>query len=122
MTTTPDPRPVAEMIAGSVLLHGWRCVDCRHPMLWSTPRCPRCGSNVEASSFGPEGAIWSSTVVRVPVPGRTPPYAMAYVDLDDGPRVLAHVNGPAERVGVGARVRLLEQGILGDVVVQEVGL
>jgi uncharacterized protein len=122
MTTTPDPRPVAEMIAGTVLLHGWRCVTCRHPLLWSTPRCPRCGGSVEASSFGPEGVIWSSTVVRVPVPGRTPPYAMAYVDLDDGPRVLAHVEGPAQRLEVGTRVRLLEQGIHGDVMVKEVGV
>jgi uncharacterized OB-fold protein len=42
-------------------------------------------------------------VVRIPVPGRTPPYALAYVDLDDGPRVLAHADDP---VDIGARVRL----------------
>jgi uncharacterized OB-fold protein len=45
---------------------------------------------------------------------------MAYVDLDDGPRVLAHVAGPAERVAVGARVRLLPPGEQGDVMVEEV--
>lgn len=54
--------------------------------------------------FGPEGVVWSATVVRVPLPGRAPPYGLAYVDLDDGPRVLAHVQG--ETVPIGARVRL----------------
>lgn len=52
--------------------------------------------------------MWSATVVRIPVAGRTPPYALAYVDLDDGPRVLAHVvagNGDTAP-SVGARVRL----------------
>ena len=119
MTTTPDPRPVVEMIAGTVLLHGWRCVGCRHPLLWSTPRCPRCGGGVEVSSFGPEGVVWSSTVVRVPVPGRTPPYSMAYVDLDDGPRVLAHVAGEPVRLAVGTRVALTAPEPQGDVMVME---
>jgi uncharacterized OB-fold protein len=50
-------------------------------------------------------------VVRVPVPGRTPPYALAYVDLDDGPRVLAHAD---DAVPIGARVRLAESA-QGDV-------
>jgi len=45
---------------------------------------------------------------------------MAYVDLDDGPRVLAHVAGPPERLAVGARVTLRAQGSEGDVIVEEV--
>lgn len=49
--------------------------------------------------------------MRIPVPGRTPPYALAYVDLDDGPRVLAHVVHARGRhdtpVPIGSRVRLL---------------
>lgn len=120
MTTTPDPRPTAVSVDGSHLLQGWRCRSCRLPLLWATPRCPGCGGSVEADTFGPGGTVWSSTVVRVPVPGRTPPYGMAYVDLDDGPRVLVHVAGPAERVAVGSRVRLLPPGEQGDVTVEEV--
>jgi uncharacterized OB-fold protein len=46
-----------------------------------------------AGSFGPGGTVFSATVLRVPVPGRTPPYGLAYVDVDDGPRLLAHVRG-----------------------------
>lgn len=62
--------------------------------------------------------MWSSTVVRVPVPGRTPPYAMAYVDVDDGPRILAHVDGPAERIAVGTRVTLTIGDAEGDLTVE----
>lgn len=87
-------------------------------MLWASPVCPVCADAPVETMFGPEGVVWSSTVVRVPVPGRTPPYSMAYVDLDDGPRVLAHVHGTTDRVNVGSRVRLLGQSPEGDVVVE----
>lgn len=120
MTTTPDPRPGVTTSGEGTVLHGWRCTECRMPSLWATPRCAVCGGGVIADRFGPRGTVWSSTVVRVPVPGRTPPYAMAYVDLDDGPRVLAHVAGPPERLGVGARVILAPKGTEGDVMVEEV--
>lgn len=76
--------------------------------------------------FGPSGTVWSSTVVRVPVPGRTPPYGLAYVDLDNGPRVLAHVADPGtdtgtdpgtERVPPGTRVTIVGETLDGDVLV-----
>lgn len=66
------------------------------------------------SSFGPGGSVWSSTVVRVPIPGRTPPTVMAYVDLDDGPRVLCHVGSAVERLPIGSRVQLVGMTSHGD--------
>jgi uncharacterized protein len=119
MHTTPDPRPVVALTEGGLRLGGWRCQTCRHPMLWAAPRCPLCAGAMTPEAFGPEGVVWSSTVVRVPIPGRTPPYAMAYIDLMDGPRVLAHVDGPAERLPVGSRVTLVEHSADGDIVVKE---
>lgn len=70
-------------------------------------------------------------MVRVPVPGRTPPYGLAYVDLDDGPRILAHVaddvadhgtvdGSPVERVAPGTRMRVSGSTDLGDVQVETV--
>ena len=88
--------------------------------LWASPRCPLCGGRPEAATFGPAGSVWSSTVVRVAVPGRTPPYGLAYVDLEDGPRVLAHVDpgaDAAERLTPGTRVRLSGATPDGDVLV-----
>lgn len=123
MTTTPDPRPrlVQDVGEGAPGVVGTRCSACGHPSLWSAPRCQRCGGTVAAAVFGPLGVVWSSTVVRVPVPGRTPPYALAYVDLDGGPRVLAHVADLDERVAPGSRVRVSGTTGDGDVVVEVVG-
>jgi uncharacterized protein len=86
-------------------------------MLVHPPRCSRCFAAVEADRFGPTGTVWSSTVVRIAVPGRTPPYTLAYVDLDNGPRVLAEVLGTTERVDVGTRVALSQQSDIGNVTV-----
>jgi uncharacterized protein len=87
-------------------------------MLVCPPRCNRCFAHVAAESFGPAGVVWSSTVVRIAVPGRTPPYTLAYVDLRNGPRVLAEVLGTTERVDVGTGVTLGRQSELGNLTVE----
>ncbi len=88
-------------------------------MLALPPRCSRClEPHVAQAVFGAHGTVWSSTVVRIPVPGRTPPYALAYVDIDDGPRVLAHVEDRTDRIAVGERVQLAASTAEGDVAVQ----
>lgn len=100
-----DPRPRTRTAGSAAVVVGMRCTGCGHPIAFVRPRCPACRGPVEAAEFGPEGTVWSATVVRIPVPGREPPYALAYVDLDDGPRVLAHL--PGDRAAdVGSRVRL----------------
>ena len=64
--------------------------------------------------FGPGGTVWSSTVVRIPVAGREPPVALAYVDLDDGPRVLVHAPLAPDAPAVGSRVVLVAPTAAGD--------
>jgi len=121
MTTLPDPRPaVAPDDTGVTRLHGARCTSCGHPLLVHPPRCARCLGPLAPARFGPAGTVWSSTVVRIGVPGRTPPYTLAYVDLVDGPRILAHVAGHTERVAVGTAVRLVPSSREGDLVVEVV--
>ena len=97
-----------------MVVAGVRCTSCGHVVAFERVRCPQCAGAVVETEFGPAGTVWASTVVRVPVPGRTPPYALAYVDLDDGPRVLAHVAGATEPPPVGGRVRLDGQTRDGD--------
>jgi hypothetical protein len=58
--------------------------------------------------------VFAATVLRVPVPGRTPPYGLAYTDLDDGPRILAHVDPPDRALSPGTRVRLIGTTPEGD--------
>ena len=91
-------------------------------MAAAPPRCPRCGrSSMAPAAFGPEGTVFSSTVLRIPVPGRTPPLTLAYVDVDGGPRILAHVDGPDEALAPGSRVALSGWNEHGDPVVGRCG-
>ncbi|MFC5746865.1 OB-fold domain-containing protein [Actinomadura rugatobispora] len=86
-----------------------RCADCgalRHP---PGPMCPSCHSVkrdfVVASG---RGEVHSYVVHHhPPVPGRTPPYVVAVVDLEEGVRIVGNVNGcPPEDVAIGMPVKL----------------
>ena len=89
-----------------VLLAGGRCHVCRYPTVAPLPRCPVCGGASGPDEMGPAGTVFSATVLRIPVPGRTPPMVLAYVDLDDGPRILAHVDSAAHAPAPTSRVHL----------------
>ena len=46
------------------------------------------------------GTIYSVTTVRVPVMDELkPPYFLALVDLDEGPRLLTNIDGERARIG-----------------------
>jgi hypothetical protein len=110
-TSTPDPR--SRLAEGR--LEGSRCTVCGYRLAGTAPRCPACGGSLAPALFGPEGVVWASTVLRVPVQERSVPYVLAYVDLDEGPRVLAHVEADADHPpSVGARVRLSATSPEGD--------
>jgi uncharacterized OB-fold protein len=106
-----DPRPVIVASGGGHALAGGRCRACGHALTRRLPRCPWCRGEVAAERFGPEGAVWAVTVLHVPAGDRDAPYTLAYVDLDDGPRLLVHLT---ERAEIGARVRLAEPTPAGD--------
>lgn len=108
-----DPRPVVREHDEHQRLDGGRCQACGHAVALRLPRCPRCAGDVAPAWFGPDGSIWALTVVHVPArAGDAVPYTLAYVDLDAGPRLLAHVEGDGARVG--ARVRLVATTAAGD--------
>ena len=98
-----DPRPGIVEQGGRHVLLGGRCVSCGHALARRTPRCPWCRSAVEPAAFGPDGVIWAVTVVHVTAGDRDVPYTLAYLDLDDGPRLLVQLDRPA---AVGDRARL----------------
>lgn len=102
---------------GAALLAGARCPACGYVAAAARPRCPECAAALEETLFGPGARVWASTVVRVPVAGRVPPYGLAYVDVDDGPRVLAHAPGDVP-LEVGSRVRLAGLTAEGDIRVE----
>ena len=113
-----DPRPP---VRGDTVV-GVRCGACGYPSAPAAPWCPSCQSrDQEPAAFGPGGTVWSSTLVQIPVGRWKPPYAIAYVDLDDGPRVLAHLASP-EIVKAGTRVRITHGDEGGDLHVTTEGV
>ena len=118
-TTAPDPRAQLVERDGQVLLAGGRCRACRDRTPYLVPRCPVCGEETDPADMGPGGTVFSGTVLRIGVPGRRPPMVLAYVDVDDGPRILAHVNGSDQAPAPMARVRLVGQTPDGDPLVSE---
>lgn len=117
-----DPRPKVVPYGEGAAVVGVRCTTCGYPVAFLRPACPVCSGPVSEQRFGPNGTVFASTVVRIPVGTRTPPYGLAYVDLDDGPRVLAAstagTDGTTAAVPVGTRVRLVGVGQAGDPVVE----
>ncbi len=104
-STTYQPELIGQAGRDECAVSGSRCTSCGRGAAPPTPRCPWCGSRSEAVSFAPRGRIWSSSVIHIDVGTRKPPYGVAYVDLDDGPRVLTLLGRPA-RLSNGTRVEL----------------
>lgn len=86
-----------------------RCDDCEHVVWYPRERCDQCGSTsvtwFEASG---RGTVYSCTVTRR-IPGSwraATPFVLAYVELDEGPRVATNVVGcDPETVHIGQAVR-----------------
>jgi uncharacterized OB-fold protein len=115
LSPLPDPRPAVVLDEdGTARVAGWRCESCAYPVAVPAPWCPRCQEELATARFGPGGTVWASTVLRVPLPGRVPPWGLVYVDLDDGPRVLGHFLDCDAPLPVGATVLLHEVTTDGD--------
>ncbi|NMM87395.1 hypothetical protein B2J88_24055 [Rhodococcus sp. SRB_17] len=101
-----DPRPRVVTRGVDVFIAGNRCTACRFPTTSTAPKCPVCRKPMEATEFGPDGVIFASTRLHIAVPGYTPPFSVAYLILDDGPRVLVHTSSDGP-VPAGTRARLV---------------
>ena len=85
-------------------------------------RCPRClGDDWRWETASGRGAVHSFTVDRtghVPALAKLAPYAIAIVELDDGPRCTARlVDCDVEQVRVGMRVEAAYEDVEGGTVV-----
>jgi uncharacterized protein len=93
--------------------NGGRCSACGLRLFPFTPSCPSCAkTTMEVCRLASTGEVYSRSTVHV---GTAAPYTLAYVDLDDGVRLLAKVRGDAS---IGGRVRVI--GAEGGAVVVEV--
>jgi uncharacterized OB-fold protein len=104
---TPETEPFWHAAAeGKLLLR--RCEDCKATMWYPRTRCPECGSShtdwFEASG---RGTVYSFTVNhKGDGPYRSAPFVLAYVELDEGPRVLTNiVDIDSSELAIDMRVR-----------------
>ena len=69
-----------------------KCSACNHVYFPPRPFCPQCASP-DVSVFRASGraTLHSYVIHHRPVPGFTPPYAIAVVELDEGPRMMSNI-------------------------------
>lgn len=91
------PRPTPETRhfwdgarAGELRLQ--RCADCARAYFPPRPFCPHCGSDeIEVFRASGRATLYSYVIHHRPVPGFTPPYAIAVVQLEEGPRMMTNL-------------------------------
>jgi len=71
-----------------------RCDDCAKVYFPPRPFCPACASR-KVSVFAASGRarLFSYVIHHRPAPGFTPPYAIAVVELAEGPRLMTNITG-----------------------------
>ena len=82
------------------------CSSCGVRQFYARPFCLACQSDdIAWVEVRGTGTVYSATIVRVPVvQNLEPPYVVAVVELDEGPRITTNVLDKV--VPIGARVRV----------------
>jgi uncharacterized protein len=99
---------------GSYYLVGSKCSSCGKVSFLEREVCPACSSFAghERVLIGKTGRINNFTVAHVAPAGYTAPYILAFVDLAEGPRIFATIEGDlatAGRLCLGDEVRLVAE-------------
>jgi uncharacterized OB-fold protein len=92
---TPETQPFWDgAAAGKLRIQ--RCTDCGAPYFYPRPLCPSCGSgNVEWFTASGDATLYSYVINHRPAPGfeEEAPYAIAVVQLAEGPRMMTSLVG-----------------------------
>ena len=95
----PVPTPETEFFWDKVRQHElWiqRCTGCRHVFFYPRFHCPQCLSIfVEWFQTSGKGTLYSYMINHRPAPGfeTEAPYAIAVVQLEEGPRMMTIIVG-----------------------------
>ena len=88
-------------------LHGRRCGECGRLSVENGATCPFCGNaGADRVPLSGRGRLLSWTVIRV-APARyaeDAPYSIGLLELEEGPRLTARVEGEPDRFSAGQRV------------------
>ena len=92
---TPETQPYWDgAAAGELRIQ--RCTDCGKPFFYPRSSCPFCGSAaVEWFTATGRATLYSYTITHRAAPGfeEDTPYAIAVVQLEEGPRMMANIVG-----------------------------
>lgn len=102
------PGSVSMSSAGEPRLIGGQCKSCALKLYPRAAVCPVCWSKeVAAVELASRGTLYTYTIVYAGRPGWQTPYAISYVDLDDGVRVCAPLDlDGGEPPAIGSVVEL----------------
>jgi len=100
--TRPLPVPTPETVhflegtrRGELQLQ--RCVHCDHAYFPPRPFCPKCsGTDVETFAASGRASLYSYVISQRSIPGFDAPYAIAVVQLEEGPRMMTNIIGCAQ--------------------------
>jgi uncharacterized OB-fold protein len=82
-------------VGAAACLLGSRCRECGTSFFPPRQICPRCMKEgiLETVPLSPRGTLYTYTVIRQAPPRYPVPYAVGYVDLPEGVRVFAQLDG-----------------------------
>lgn len=108
----PDSQPFWEATKRHQLIYQ-TCNACKEVIFYPRRHCPNCGSTDTSWNISKgDGRVYTYSVVmqnRHPAFRDLGPYAIAYIDLDEGFRMMSNivgVNDPARDVRCGMRVKV----------------
>lgn len=108
----PDTEPFWEATKEHRLTYQ-TCNNCGQVVFFPRRHCPNClSSDTTWQDSKGEGAVYTYSVVRLnrhPAFADLGPYAVAWIDLDEGFRMLSNVVGvgdPTRDIKIGQRVRV----------------
>lgn len=109
----PDTEPFWEATKDRELKYQ-TCNQCNNVIFYPRGHCPSCGFNGTTWNVSKgEGSVYTFSVVmqsRHPAFKDLGPYAVAYVDLDEGFRIMTNIVGvdePIKSIQCGMRVKLI---------------
>ena len=91
----PQPTPETQHYwdgakRGELLLQ--TCNSCSHTYFPPRPFCPECGSrDVKVVQASGKGRLYSYIINHMKAPGYEPPFAVAVVELEEGPRIMTNI-------------------------------
>ncbi|MBM3369515.1 MAG: Zn-ribbon domain-containing OB-fold protein [Betaproteobacteria bacterium] len=89
-----------------------RCKDCGKAHWFPRALCPFCMGETDWEEASGRGEIYTYSITRKALPQ---PFVIAYVTLDEGPRMMTHiVDCDPESVRIGQRVKLVFKPTEGD--------